>query len=89
MSRREQVVHDEPEPCPYRDGQQARMPLRWQFQRVDSEAFDRSLAEGDRRVGRMLYRAECAECKACEPIRIPVDTFRPTRSQRRCGRTRM
>ena len=83
MSRREQVVHDEPEPCPYRDGQQARMPLRWQFQRVDSEAFDRSLAEGDRRVGRMLYRAECAECKACEPIRIPVDTFRPTRSQRR------
>ena len=83
MSRREQVVHDEPEPCPYRDGQQARMPLRWQFQRVDSEAFDRSLAEGDRRVGRMLYRAECAECKGCEPIRIPVDTFRPTRSQRR------
>jgi len=83
MSRSEQVVHDEPEPCPYREGQQARMPLRWQFQRLDGEAFDRSLEAGDRRVGRMLYRAECPACTACEPIRIPVDAFRPSRSQKR------
>jgi len=83
MSRSEQVVHDEPEPCPYRDGQVARMPLRWQFQRLDGGAFDQSLAAGDRRVGRMLYRAACPACTACEPIRVPVDSFRPSRSQKR------
>ncbi len=83
MRKREQVVHDEPEPCPYLEGQTARMPLRWQFRRVEPVAFDESLAQGDRRVGRMLYRTACADCVACEPIRIPVDEFRPTRSQRR------
>jgi arginine-tRNA-protein transferase len=83
MNRREQVVHDEQEPCPYRDGEIARMPLRWQFQRLTGEEFDQSLAEGDRRVGRMLYRTDCPACSACEPIRIPVEGFRPTRSQKR------
>jgi arginine-tRNA-protein transferase len=83
MRKREQVVHDELEPCPYLEGRTARMPLRWQFRRVSALEFDRSLAQGDRRVGRMLYRTSCEGCSACEPIRIPVDAFRPSRSQRR------
>lgn len=83
MNRREQVVHDELEPCPYREGETARMPLRWQFQRLTGGELDAGLAGGDRRVGRMLYRTACPTCTACEPIRIPVEGFRPTRSQRR------
>jgi len=83
MGQREQIVHDEPEPCPYIDGETARLPLRWQFRRLTPPDFDESLANGDRRVGRMLYRTACGTCRACEPIRIPVDTFRPTKSQRR------
>ena len=83
MRKREQVVHDELEPCPYLEGKTARMPLRWQFRRVPGADFDRSLSQGDRRVGRMLYRTACEACTACEPIRIPVAEFRPTKSQRR------
>ena len=83
MQVREQVVHDEVEPCPYLDGQRARMPLRWQFRTIAPADFDGSLAGGDRRVGRMLYRTRCPDCAACEPIRIPVDRFAPTRSQKR------
>lgn len=83
MHRREQVVHDELEPCPYLDGQTARMPLRWQFRRLSGPELDESLASGDRRVGRMLYRTACPSCEACEPIRLPVDEIVPTRSQKR------
>lgn len=83
MQVREQVVHDEVEPCPYLDGERARMPLRWQFRTIAPTDFDASLAGGDRRVGRMLYRTRCPDCSACEPIRIPVDRFAPTKSQKR------
>jgi arginine-tRNA-protein transferase len=44
---------------------------------------DASFAAGDRRVGPLLYRTRCPACSACEPLRIPVDTFRMDRSQRR------
>jgi arginine-tRNA-protein transferase len=79
----ERVVQDEPEACAYREGQVARTPLRYQLRPLDGAAFDRSLAGGDRRVGRMLYRTACPSCRACEPLRIPVAEFWPTRSQRR------
>ncbi len=80
---REQLVHDELEPCPYLDGQVARLPLRWQFDDLAPAEVDASLAAGDRRVGRMLYRTRCPDCSACQPLRIPVDEFSPSRSQRR------
>ncbi|MDP6933251.1 MAG: arginyltransferase, partial [Myxococcota bacterium] len=83
MSRSEQLVHDELEPCPYLKGQQARMPLRWQTAPVLGETFDDGLAQGERRVGPMLYRTACPSCRACEPLRLPVSQFRASRSQRR------
>jgi arginine-tRNA-protein transferase len=30
-----------------------------------------------------LYRTACPECRACEPIRLDVESYRPNRSQRR------
>jgi arginyl-tRNA--protein-N-Asp/Glu arginylyltransferase len=83
MSRHEKLVHDELESCPYIAGEVARMPLRWQLRRPSPDEFDESLARGDRRIGRMLYRTTCPECDACEPLRLPVGTFQPTKSQRR------
>jgi arginine-tRNA-protein transferase len=44
------------------------------------------LAEGDRRWGRFLYRTACPECRACEPLRIDVERWRPRRTQRRTRR---
>ena len=76
------LVHDVPEPCPYLPGVTARMPLRLQFER-DPERLDLLLAEGDRRVGPLMYRTQCASCKACESLRIPLEEFSMSRSQRR------
>jgi len=86
MELREQLVHDQPEDCPYLEDRTARMPLRWQLRGLSGEELDAALAEGDRRVGRMLYRTACPSCTACEPIRVPVERFRPSRSQRRVWR---
>lgn len=79
-------MHDELEPCPYLDGQVARLPMRWQLERLTGPELDLALDQGDRRVGRMLYRTTCPSCQACQPLRIPVATFTPSRSQRRVQR---
>lgn len=56
-----------------------RLPIR----PLDAEEFERKLESGDRRQGILLYNPRCPSCAACEPIRIDVDQFVPSRSQRR------
>jgi arginine-tRNA-protein transferase len=37
-----------------------------------------------RRSGRIIYRPACRTCRQCRALRVPVETFRANRSQRRC-----
>jgi len=41
---------------------------------------------GFRRSGGHIYRPNCLHCQACISIKIPVNKFSPSRSQRRCLR---
>jgi arginyl-tRNA--protein-N-Asp/Glu arginylyltransferase len=77
------VVHDEEEDCPYLPGRRARSPLRLPLRDLTPAEFDTRLEAGDRRAGRLLYTQSCPACTACEPIRVDVPGFTPSRSQRR------
>ena len=79
----ELLVHDEPMACPYLPGRTARLPMRLPTRWLRPDEFDARLHVGDRRQGVLLYRTTCAECEACQPIRIDVVAFAPGRTQRR------
>src|SRR5262245_16737779 len=72
----------DPEPCPYLHDRPSRTDLRL-VGGIGAEEYGRHLREGYRRFGMMLFRPACESCRACVPIRVPVERFRPTKSQRR------
>src|SRR6185369_3407067 len=80
------VVFDTPHTCSYLPGRTARMPYRHPLEMLTPEQFDQRLAEGDRRSGVFLYRTACPTCRACQPIRLDVQRFRPDATQRRMQR---
>lgn len=41
---------------------------------------------GFRRSGKVLYQPVCRGCRECRQMRVPVATFTPSKSQRRCWR---
>jgi leucyl-tRNA---protein transferase len=52
-----------------------------------SDAAYRALLETHhRRSGWSVYRPVCRGCQACQPLRVPVATFVPSKSQRRALR---
>ncbi|WP_084631055.1 arginyltransferase [Ferrimonas senticii] len=52
-------------------------------QPIDVVQFEQLLELGFRRSGDQIYRPHCQECRACVPLRLPVQRFQPSRSQKR------
>ncbi len=44
------------------------------------------MAQGWRRFGYALFRHACPSCRMCQSLRVPIETFRPDRSQLRAWR---
>lgn len=72
-----------PTPCPYIAGQVERK-LFTRVTGANAAVLNSTLTRaGFRRSHDVLYRPVCPSCQACVPVRVPVDGFRPSRSQRR------
>lgn len=72
-----------PYTCGYLEGRQAQSLIAMPQHLINTDIYGDLVQVGFRRSGKFTYRPHCENCKACVPVRLPVETFQPSRSQRR------
>lgn len=73
-------------PCAYFPDRVAQVQA-FAAREVDPEIYHYLMDRHFRRSGTVFYKPTCPGCQACVPIRVPVEGFRPSKSQRRNWRT--
>jgi leucyl-tRNA---protein transferase len=75
-----------PSACPYLSGQQERKIFTHLVGKRAAPLNDLLTQTGFRRSQTIAYRPACESCRACVSVRVLVDHFRPSESQRRAMR---
>ncbi len=74
-----------PIPCPYLPDRLA-VSEGIAVDGLSGAVYEQLMNIGFRRSGKHVYRPACEGCSECVPLRVPVQTFTPSRSQRRAMR---
>lgn len=74
-----------PHDCSYLPGRQSQSE-GFTIPQLHGETYHDLMDLGFRRSGKVVYRPRCEGCQACVPMRIAVDKFVPSDSQRRAVR---
>src|SRR5690349_11416678 len=75
-----------PQPCPYLPDRLSTTRAFFALDELSPSKYHELMDAGFRRSGRVIYQPACEGCRACVPIRIPVASFSPSKSQRRAWR---
>ncbi|MCG3728244.1 arginyltransferase [Vibrio cincinnatiensis] len=70
-------------PCSYLPERMERVAVALDPTMKNSEHYEQLLANGFRRSGDIIYRPYCDHCSACQPLRVSVHDFFPSKSQKR------
>jgi arginine-tRNA-protein transferase len=76
---------EKPRECSYLADRQASLEVALLLD-VDEAELEELLVRGWRRFGPCYFRPACASCTECVSLRVPVATFRPSKTQRRVAR---
>ena len=72
-------------PCSYLPGRPA-TSRGFVVGEMPGSVYHRFMDAGFRRSGKLMYQPVCRGCRKCVPLRVPVQSFRPSKSQRRSCR---